>query len=95
MSQTIYVVMADYDHQASYAVRAFTRKPAADTFAAKCTAYGRTAPECPSIIEDSDENDALWETWDRKRKRWEKRHPAGEHHGADSYLACPIQLEEA
>lgn len=94
MSRIIHLVMAHFDYNSTRAVRSFRSKPAADTFALKCTEYDRTAPECPPV-EDTEANDLLWKKWEAKRKAWEKRHPAGtDNWSADSYHVTPIKLEE-
>lgn len=92
MVKQLFIVMGCNDHEASNPVRAFLSNTRATAFAGKCDAYERTAPPCPPI-EDTTENDALWNKWSAKRASWEKRHPAKSNYGASYYCAVPVPFE--
>ncbi|WP_157549519.1 hypothetical protein, partial [Piscinibacter sakaiensis] len=70
--RTVHLVMAGH-FESDEAVRAFTRKPAAEAFAKSCAAYDCTHPISPSA-EDSNE---AWDKYMVRLARWKKRHPAG------------------
>lgn len=54
----------------------FAEKDLADAFVEKCKRADARAPQAPEKIEDTPENDKLYDEWYAKLQRWEARHPA-------------------
>lgn len=61
---------AETAYESSVIVRAYNDRELAAAFSDKCSKYNAKAPTLPD-----DENE--YEAFDKKRKRWESRHPAG------------------
>ena len=93
-NQTIFVVLSAHDHECASAVKAFFSKEAATAFANECGVYDTTVEYCPEV-EDSAENDALWDAWTLRNDAWNKAHPAGEYGQADRYSVYEIQIADA
>lgn len=94
--QAVFIVMSCTDYEGSGPVRAFLSEADAEAFAAKCEAHQRKAPQGPTTIEDTPENDAEHEAFWEKRQRWAKRHPAGESSATcDSFQVVSIPLVTA
>lgn len=83
---TVFVVMADFDHECSYALRSFLLKSTAEVFRAACWSHDARKPQCPPM-EDTPENDRLWERHGRAMKQWRKHHPLGPALDADTSFA--------
>lgn len=88
--QNVSVVMARTEHEGAAPVRAFLSVHDANEFAEECEAHHRKAPPAPETIDDTLENNAEFEAYWEKLRRWEKRHPAGVGNVAcDSFgVAC-------
>lgn len=72
--RTVYLAMACWNYEGSNPLRAFASKPAAERLAQQCEKHRRAEPPCPRV-EDTPENDLLWQKWEAAKKRWEKRAP--------------------
>ena len=88
----VFLVMATYAYEGSDIVRAYASMRAAGAFAQRCRDHAAKRPPYPTVIEDTPENDALHaEAWERM-KRWEARHPARFHTGADVFNVRAITV---
>lgn len=85
----LFAVSADTMYEGREVVAVFDTELAAATFAARCSEHDLKHPECPPI-EDSPENDALWDKWGKKSKAWAKAHPAKQISTRDSYSVFAI-----
>lgn len=74
--QYVYVVMTGEPHEPNSVVCAFADKGDADAFAEQCRIYSLKRKPLPPI-EETEENDRLWERWTKSDERWCRRHPAG------------------
>lgn len=93
-SRFVFVVMASVDHECSDAIRAFTSRPDAESFATVCEAYQRQEPRLPDV----DAPDEEWQAADEAVAEWRREHPAGDDGvGADRYhvVEIPFGLPEA
>lgn len=88
----VFVVMADFDHECSYALRSFLLKPTAVAFQNACWSHEAQKPECPPV-ESTPENDRLWERYDRAMKRWKKHHPLGLDADTSGAIYCIVEIE--
>jgi hypothetical protein len=87
----IYLAMACTTYEGDRVIAAFAREQDAKALIDKCIAHQAKKPECPDVIEDTPENDALHEKWFAKHGRWKKRHPAGEFNADfDSYIVVKV-----
>ena len=72
----VFAVSADTAYEGSEVVAVFEREVDARAFADRCRTHDKAQPKPPSVIADTPENDALWDVWDKKRRRWTAMHPA-------------------
>lgn len=95
MSASIFLVIAS-DYEASCVLAAFEAKRDADSLVAACNAYEQAErPQLPPI-EDTRENDALFDKAFKKLERWQNKHPGGKDaHGYDTFVVCRIRLRAA
>lgn len=95
MSTTIFIVMANFDQEASSPVLSFRERPHAVAFSDRCRAYDRTVPLAPTIVPGSAESDSAWAEYDRTKELWNHGHPAGaDNVHADSYEVRALPLLE-
>jgi hypothetical protein len=89
----IFLVMGCIEYEGSYPIQAFINEAAAQSFVSKCDIYTRKSPRVPTEIRDTPSNNAEWEAYCAKRKRWEMRHPAGASNAScDSFIIEKIPL---
>ncbi|WP_454908419.1 hypothetical protein [Variovorax gossypii] len=74
---TVHIVMACTNYEGDRPVQAFANVEAAHLFKVALDAHVLKRPISPAQAVDTPENDAEFEAWDRKTKRWLKLHPAG------------------
>ena len=90
--KTIYLIMAHTNYEGSDVVCAFEDKNEADIFLKCCENYEKKRPQCPEI-DDTPENNLLWDKFHTKIKKWEKHHPAGmSNTSQDSFGISEIEL---
>ena len=89
----MHLVIGNTDYEGFTTIRAFKSKARAKALCDRCVLHEAKKPEPPGTIENTPENDAEFEAWDLKLKRWAKRHPAGAHHALSRYSYEIIDLD--
>lgn len=93
-SRTVFLVAAFYDHEPTVPLRAFLKSSRAETFRKECQDYRAQRPVCPASVEDTQENDRLWDRWFRSDAKFRRKHLAGEHAGCDTFGVVEVPLDE-
>jgi hypothetical protein len=93
-NQTIFVVLSRSDYECDDVLKAFSSKDDAEALSKACSDYDQTFESCPEI-EDTPENDALWDAWNIRNEAWKKAHPAGEYGHVDSYPIREVEFVAA
>jgi hypothetical protein len=84
----VYLVSAYTCHESNDVIATFVLERDARAFAKQCKDHDAKQPVCPEL----DASDEAWALYDRKRKNWEKRHPAKRSYTCDDYLVSSIRL---
>lgn len=94
---TIYGVYAS-DIERSPLIKAFLTRGAADAFKKKCDDHEAKRPESPPGFTDplniTDQEEAIFDAWDLKHKKWARRHPALGFDYYDCFHVDKIKLVE-
>lgn len=90
-ARLIYLVIASYEDDRE-SVRAFNKEVDAWRFRDECDDYVTKAPQCPRVIEDTVENDRLWEQHAKRCARFAEKHPAGSHVMCHGFQVITVEL---
>lgn len=82
-SVKVFVVFADTDYEGGDAVAAYFSQSSADAFVEKCRAYDALRPVEKEKTGDEAKDDAAFDKYFARWRRWDDRHPAG--HSQRSY----------
>lgn len=72
----VHIVETCPEYDAGQIVKIFADQQAANVFRDLCEAHSDQKPDCPPI-ENTPENDALWDHYRANEKLWAESHPAG------------------
>jgi hypothetical protein len=93
--RSVFLVAAEYDHEATTPLCAFVKALDARAFVKECEDYRNTRPQCPSSMEDTLENDRAWDRFIRRSDQFKRKHIAGEHAHCDSFSVVEVPLYES
>lgn len=91
----VYVITADAEYETRTPILVFETKVGAVGFIMAVNEYAKTVKFSP-VGDGTAESDREYEKWERWKKRWDKKHPAGPHWASylDNFSVTPVPLRK-